>query len=73
MTLYRIIDRIALVLALFSFCLFFVMQELETAISMLALWPLTRAAVLVVDVFFTFFTERPLIRVVGSSDDRLRD
>jgi hypothetical protein len=70
MSIYKIIDRFALVLALTTSGLFFAMGEYETSIAMLALWPMTRAMVLIIDVFFMFFTEKPLVRVFNMTDQR---
>ncbi|MGB3179597.1 MAG: hypothetical protein WBH14_14840 [Albidovulum sp.] len=73
MNLYKIIDRLAMFLALLSSGLFFSMGVYETSIAMLMLWPATRAAISIIDVFFTFFTERPLIRVYMNSDQGMAD
>lgn len=62
MPLYWIIDRLALVVAIGSASVFLLMQQGETAIAALVLWPLTRGIISVLDVFFVFFTDRPLVR-----------
>ncbi len=62
MSLYRIVDRLALAFALMSSLVFLSMQESEAAIVSLAFWPLTRAVISVLDVFFLFFTQEPLVR-----------
>lgn len=63
MPLYWIIDRLALIVAIGSSSVFLLTQQPETAIAALAIWPLTRAVISVLDVFFVFFTDRPLVRV----------
>ena len=65
MPVYYIIERSALVLAMVSSVLFLIAGQGETALAALAIWPLTRALISVLDVFFVFFTERPLIRSSG--------
>ena len=49
-------------LALVLSAVFLMMRELEIALVALALWPLIRAAISVLDVFVLFFTQRPLVR-----------
>lgn len=65
MPVYRIIERSALVIAIALSALFLVANEGEAALAALAIWPLTRALISVLDVFFEFFTERPLVRSSG--------
>lgn len=65
MPVYHIVERSALVLAMASSVLFLAANEGETALAALAIWPLTRALISVLDVFFEFFTERPLVRSPG--------
>lgn len=60
MSHYRKIN--ACLLAFFTMwaCLFFAMQEYETALAMVPMWYLSRATMLFADVLYTFVTERPL-------------
>ena len=62
MPLYWIIDRTALIVAMVSSSAFLLMQKPEVAIAALTIWPLTRALISVIDVFFVFFTDKPLVR-----------
>jgi hypothetical protein len=65
MPFYYIVDRAALVLAIVSSATFLAFNEGEAAIAALAIWPLTRGLISVLDVFVVFFTEKPLIRSSG--------
>ena len=65
MLVYRIVDRLALVLALTICILFLTKHEFETALFALALWPITRVVISVMDVFVLFLTEKPLVRGPG--------
>lgn len=62
MPIYHFIERAALVFAMASSALFLAVGEGEAAIAALAIWPLTRALISVLDVFVVFFTEQPLVR-----------
>jgi hypothetical protein len=62
MPIYHIVERAALVFAVASSAGFLAMNEGQTAIAALAIWPLTRALISVLDVFVVFFTEKPLVR-----------
>lgn len=65
MSYYRIIDRFALVLAVTASATVLAMNEPVAALAMLSIWPITRAAASVLDVFYTFFTNRPLITALA--------
>lgn len=58
----KLIDRVTMVVALGASICFFWIGEYEAAGAALSLWPLSRALISILDVFFLFFTERPLIR-----------
>lgn len=62
MPIYVIVERSARVVAVTAAALLLAFHETEAAIGALALWPLTRGAISVLDVFVVFFTERPLIQ-----------
>jgi hypothetical protein len=62
MPLYWIIDRLALVTAIGSSSTLLLLQQPEASIAALTIWPLTRGIISVVDVFFVFFTDQPLVR-----------
>ncbi|SPH24229.1 hypothetical protein DEA8626_03280 [Defluviimonas aquaemixtae] len=66
MSYYKIIDRFALVLAVTASAAVLTMHEPVAAIAMLSIWPITRATASVLDVFYTFFTNRPLITALTS-------
>ncbi len=65
MPVYYIVERSALVVAMALSVLFLAANEGEAALAALAIWPLTRALISVLDVFYVFFTERPLVRSSG--------
>lgn len=58
----KLIDRVTMVVALGVSICFLWIGEYEAAGAALALWPLSRALISILDVFYMFFTERPLIR-----------
>lgn len=62
MPLYWIIDRLALVTAIGTSSTMLLLQQPEACIAALMIWPLTRGIISVVDVFFVFFTNQPLVR-----------
>ena len=62
MPIHRILDRFALILAVTLFAAFLAMHEPASAFLALALWPLTRALISILDVFVLFFTQKPLVR-----------
>lgn len=57
----RLIDRVMMVAALGASIGFLWAGEYEAAGAALALWPLSRALISILDVFYMFFTERPLV------------
>ncbi len=63
MRIYQAIAKSTLALSTALSCYFLAMQEYQTAIVVFALWPLSRSLLAIADVFFTFFTERPLFAV----------
>ena len=67
MSIYKIIDRFALVVALTASGAVLIMHQPFAAVAMLAIWPITRAVVSVLDVFYTFFTNRPLITTLAGA------
>lgn len=69
----KLIDRVTMVLALGASACFLWIGEYEAAGAALALWPLGRALISILDVFYMFFTERPLIRSTMPAATDLRE
>ncbi len=61
MKIYKLIDRFIMIAALIGAASFFKVGETEAAVAAIALWPISRAMASVLDVFYLFFTERPLL------------
>lgn len=61
MRIYKLIDRFIMVAALIGAVTFLKAGEAEAAVAAIALWPISRAMASVLDVFYLFFTERPLL------------
>ncbi len=57
---YKKIDRTMLLLSSLGACYFIALQEYERALAMVFVWLLSKGVLAVADVFYTFFTERPL-------------
>ncbi len=62
MKTYVLIDRSIMVVALISAVGFLLGGEMEAAGAAITIWPISRVMISVLDVFFMFFTERPLLR-----------
>ena len=62
MKICMLIDRAIMAIALATSIGFVWSGAYEAACAALALWPLSRALISILDVFYLFFTERPLIR-----------
>lgn len=60
MSHYYKINRFLLAFYAMCSCYFLAMQEYQAALAMALLWLLSRGSLAIADVFFTFFTERPL-------------
>ena len=63
------LERSALLLALLLAIYELVNSQYVSAFLMLMIWPTTRAAVCWVDVFYLFFTNKPLIRPARIAKD----
>lgn len=57
----KFIDRVVMVAALGAAIGFLGVDEYEAAGAALSLWPLSRALISILDTFYTFLTERPLV------------
>ncbi|MGL4281747.1 MAG: hypothetical protein ACRCS0_15395 [Albidovulum sp.] len=73
MTTCKIIDRVIMMVALTAAICFVWSGEYEASGAALALWPLSRALISILDVFYLFFTERPLIRSAVPAAADLRE
>lgn len=69
----KLIDRAMMVLALGVSICFLWIGEYEASGAALSLWPLSRALISILDVFYMFFTERPLIRSSMPAQADLRE
>lgn len=63
----KLIDRVMMVVALGASIGFLWINEYEAAGAALSLWPLSRATISILDVFYTFFTDRPLVRAAQAT------
>ena len=67
----KLIDRVMMVVALGASIGFVLINEYEAAGAALSLWPLSRALISILDVFYTFCTDRPLIRSARTTTGEL--
>ena len=60
LTSYTKINRYCLAFYAMCACYFIAVQEYQAALGMVILWIFSKGILSIADVFYTFFTERPL-------------